>query len=49
MTTLAHIRAICVQIAYHCKLEMSSLSGEFKIAHRSPALKTKRISHTRRP
>ena len=32
------VRAICVQIAYHSKLEVSSLSGDFKNAHRSPAV-----------
>ena len=32
------VRAICVQIAYHSKLEVSSLSGDFKNAHRSPAM-----------
>ena len=31
------VRAICVQIANHGKLEVSSLSGDFKNAHRSPA------------
>ena len=33
----SQVRAICVQIAYHSKLEVSSLSGDFKDAHRSPA------------
>ena len=33
----AQVRAICVQIAYHSKLEVSSLSVDFKNAHRSPA------------
>ena len=33
----AQVRAICAQIAYHSKLEVSSLSGDFKNAHRSPA------------
>ena len=32
------VRAICVLIAYHSKLEVSSLSGDFKNAHRSPAV-----------
>ena len=34
---LSQVRAICVQITYHSKLEMSSLSRDFKNAHRSPA------------
>ena len=37
------VRAICVQIAYHSKLEVSSLSGDFKNAHRSPAIKQIKI------
>ena len=32
------VRAICVQIAYHSKLGVSSLSGDSKNAHHSPAL-----------
>ena len=52
------VRAICVQIAYHSKLEVSSLSGDFKNAHRSPAIKlnksrripmTPRVTHARLP
>ena len=35
----AQARAICVQIAYHSKLGVSSLSGDSKNAHRSPATK----------
>ena len=31
------VRAICVQIAYHSKLGVSSLSGDSKNAHHSPA------------
>ena len=45
------VRAICVQIAYHSKLEVSSLSGDFKNAHRSPAIilnKSRRIPMTPR-
>ena len=33
------VRAICVQIAYHSKLGVSSLSGDSKNAHHSPPLK----------
>ena len=33
----AQLRAICVRIAYPQKLEVSSLSGDFKNAHRYPA------------
>ena len=41
----SQVRAICVQIAYHSKLEVTSLSGDFKNAHRSPA-KSSKISKT---
>ena len=37
MIIFSQVRATCVQIAYHSKLEVSSLSGDFKNAHRSPA------------
>ena len=37
--SFSQVRAICVQIAYHSKLEVSSLSGDFKNAHRSSAQK----------
>ena len=40
----SQVRAICVQIAYHSKLEVSSLSGDFKNAHRSPAAKRRNKS-----
>ena len=43
----AQVRAICVQIAYHSKLEVSSLSGDFKNAHRSPAKKSWLLNYER--
>ena len=44
----SQVRAICVQIAYHSKLEVSSLSGDFQNAHPSPAWKTERLPVTPR-
>ena len=45
----SQVRAICVQIAYHSKLEVSSLSGDFKNAPRSPAKAKSKISAIRFP
>ena len=37
------VRGFCVQNPYHSKLEVSSWGGDFKNAHRSPAMKLKQI------